>query len=96
MESGGRVGAVGSGTTTTAKVLTPPAFQASVPMTCVKSRVAKRDQDSVALFPLSLDFIITIYKELVKLVNCLPFRKRLVVCLVFRGTRFRLDLGEGE
>lgn len=71
-------------------------FEATIPLNCVKSKVPQKYGDSCALLPFSWDFLLTIYEELAKLIYRLPFKKRLVICLVFRGSKFRLDLGEGE
>lgn len=66
-----------------------------MPTVCERSKVvvAKRPE-SLALLPITWDIAVTIYRELVRLVHRLPFHKRLVVCLVYRGVKFRLDLGK--
>ncbi|GFO29417.1 hypothetical protein PoB_005592200 [Plakobranchus ocellatus] len=71
-------------------------WQATVPMLCERAKVVARPSESAALLPLTWDIAVTIYQELVRLIHRLPFHKRLVVCLVYRGVKFRLDLGEGE
>ncbi|GFS24723.1 hypothetical protein ElyMa_003423000 [Elysia marginata] len=72
-------------------------WQATVPTVCERSKVVvSRRPESLAVLPLTWDIAVTIYQELVRLVHRLPFHKRLVVCLVYRGAKFRLDLGEGE
>ena len=71
-------------------------WQTTVPTLCERSKVVARRSEGLALVPVTWDIAVTIYQELVRLINRLPFHKRLVVCLVYRGAKFRLDLGEGE
>ncbi|KAK3753881.1 hypothetical protein RRG08_006268 [Elysia crispata] len=79
-------------------VTSPPClkWQATVPTLCERSKVVVRRSEGLALLPITWDIAVTIYQELVRLIHRLPFHKRLVVCLVYRGVKFRLDLGEGH
>ncbi|RUS72833.1 hypothetical protein EGW08_019398 [Elysia chlorotica] len=70
------------------------AWQATVPTLCERSQVALRERDGLAVLPVTWDIAVTIYRELARLVHRLPFNKRLVVCIVYRGAKFRLDLGQ--
>ncbi|CAG5116238.1 unnamed protein product, partial [Candidula unifasciata] len=50
--------------------------------------------ESQSPLPISWDTLLSIYRELVRLINRLPFKKKLIVCIVFKGSKFRFDLGE--
>lgn len=50
----------------------------------------------LTLFPPSWDTISAIYSEVLKLVSKFPYRRRLVLYFVYRGTTVKLDLGDGK
>lgn len=71
-------------------------WQATVPTQCARVKVVHKYPESLSVLPISWDIILSIYRELVRLINRLPFKKKLIVCIVYRGSKFRVDLGEGE
>ncbi|KAI8783451.1 hypothetical protein BgiBS90_015067 [Biomphalaria glabrata] len=71
-------------------------WQATVPTVCVRAKVVQRQPESLALLPISWDIVLSIYRELLRLIKDLPFKRKLIVCIVYRGSKFRVDLGEGE
>ena len=80
---------------TSPKTPTSTPFEAVIPTTCTGTAAVVSPYNQRAAV-VSMDVILSIYRELVNLINKLPFKQHLVVCIVFRGSKFRLDLGEGE
>lgn len=56
----------------------------------------RMDKGTYALVPPTWDTISELYKQVVKFVSHFPFKKRLVLYFVFRGTSVKVDLGDGE
>ncbi|CAL1529573.1 unnamed protein product [Lymnaea stagnalis] len=72
----------------------PSSWQATVPTRCVRTKVMQKNPETLSVLPVSWDIVLSIYRELAKLINRLPFKKKLIVCIVYRGSKFRVDLGE--
>ncbi|XP_067654853.1 uncharacterized protein [Haliotis asinina] len=56
----------------------------------------RTDKGTCALVPPAWDTISELYKQVVKFVSHFPFKKRLVLYFVFRGTSVKVDLGDAK